>query len=295
LAVDHAVQIFTGEHFSRTVHPWSCSAAPVHDPQTGAILGVLDLTGGDDVAAPQSLVVVRAAVAAIEAELRLQLLARPRGRGPRPQMIELARLAVLGRSDAELRWGDRVVTLSLRHAELLLLLALHPEGRSAEQLAVDLHHSDPPLVTIRAEMSRLRRLLGEQAMTSRPYRLTRPLRTDVEELRTLLVRGAHRKALEHYRGPVLPRSCAPAIEELRAEVAAEVREAILRHGAPEVLASYAESPSGTDDVRALRAAVAALSPGSPRRTMLRARLTLLERAVGPAATSLATRLQPSRS
>ena len=54
LALDHAVQIFGAEHLPRTVTPWSCSAAPIHDPDTGALLGALDLTGGDDVAAPHT-------------------------------------------------------------------------------------------------------------------------------------------------------------------------------------------------------------------------------------------------
>ena len=35
LAIDHAVQIYGSEHFRRPVQPWSCSAAPVHDPVTG--------------------------------------------------------------------------------------------------------------------------------------------------------------------------------------------------------------------------------------------------------------------
>jgi len=36
LAVDHAVQIYGSEHYRRPVQPWSCSAAPVHDPVTGS-------------------------------------------------------------------------------------------------------------------------------------------------------------------------------------------------------------------------------------------------------------------
>ncbi len=64
LALDHSVQIFAAEHLARDVVPWSCSAAPIHDPDTGAILGVLDLTGGDDVAAPRALSLVKATVAA---------------------------------------------------------------------------------------------------------------------------------------------------------------------------------------------------------------------------------------
>jgi transcriptional regulator of acetoin/glycerol metabolism len=44
-AVDHEVQIFATEHFSRLAQPWTCSAAPIHDPRTGHILGAIDVTG----------------------------------------------------------------------------------------------------------------------------------------------------------------------------------------------------------------------------------------------------------
>src|SRR5690625_2080601 len=69
LAVDSPVQIFAAEHFAAVVHPWSCSAAPVHEPITGELLGVIDVTGGDHVAAPHMLTLVRAAVSAAESEL----------------------------------------------------------------------------------------------------------------------------------------------------------------------------------------------------------------------------------
>ena len=45
------VQIFGAEHFNRTVNEWSCSAAPVHDPTSGQVLGAIDITGGHRVAA----------------------------------------------------------------------------------------------------------------------------------------------------------------------------------------------------------------------------------------------------
>ena len=46
LALDRELQIRGSEHFSRVVQPWSCTAVPVHDPATGALLGAIDLTGG---------------------------------------------------------------------------------------------------------------------------------------------------------------------------------------------------------------------------------------------------------
>src|SRR3954451_15258935 len=72
MALDHAVQIYGSEHFRRTVQPWLCSAAPVHDPVSGVLLGAIDITGGDHVASPHVLTLVRAAVAAVESELLLQ-------------------------------------------------------------------------------------------------------------------------------------------------------------------------------------------------------------------------------
>ena len=33
VALDHPVQIFSAEHVLEAVHPWTCSAAPIHDPE----------------------------------------------------------------------------------------------------------------------------------------------------------------------------------------------------------------------------------------------------------------------
>ncbi|MCW2287524.1 hypothetical protein EDF60_2181 [Leucobacter luti] len=82
LALDHAMQVLGAEHFNRAAHEWSCTAAPVHDPRTGAIIGVVDVTGGDNAASPHLLPLLQATLAAIEAELQLAslraLLDRPR-------------------------------------------------------------------------------------------------------------------------------------------------------------------------------------------------------------------------
>ena len=66
-------------------------------------------------------------------------------------------------------WARR---LSRRHAEILLALAsAGPAGRSAADLAEDLFADRTRLTTVRAEMSRLRRLAGS-VLQSNPYRFT---------------------------------------------------------------------------------------------------------------------------
>ena len=77
LALDAELQIRGTEHFSRIVQPWSCTAVPVHDPATGALIGAIDLTGGTQVASPQTLALVRATAVAVENHLALLQLSQP--------------------------------------------------------------------------------------------------------------------------------------------------------------------------------------------------------------------------
>ena len=59
--------------------------------------------------------------------------------------------------------------LSLRHAEILFALARFPQGRSAPQLAEDLYGDRSRVVTVRAEMSRLRKQFAG-LLAAQPYR-----------------------------------------------------------------------------------------------------------------------------
>ena len=76
LAADHAVQIFATEHFMEVVQAWTCSAAPVHDPETGELLGVIDLTGLEKDVHPDSLAVAVSTARAVERHLRYRLQER---------------------------------------------------------------------------------------------------------------------------------------------------------------------------------------------------------------------------
>ena len=275
LALDRSVQIFEAEHFARTVQRWSCSAAPVHDPGTGALLGALDVTGGDYVAAPHILALVRATVAAIEAELRLQRLrgVTPPRDGAPPR--EGAYLTVLGRARPVLYRGGVGVAVSLRHAEILLLLSERPEGATAEELAVQLAEHQLDAVTVRAEVSRLRRIVGADLVGSRPYRLTQRLRSDVGQVRDLLAQRNRAEAVNLCRGPVLPGSQAPGVVELREELWSEIRTSLLRVPDAQLLLECIDLPQGRDDADLLRACLAALPADSAQADHVLARLAVL--------------------
>src|ERR1700733_1089680 len=76
LAAEHAVQVFATEHFNEVVQGWTCAAAPVHDPDTGSVIGVIDLTGEMSTVHPHSMAVATATAQAVGAQLPCQMLDR---------------------------------------------------------------------------------------------------------------------------------------------------------------------------------------------------------------------------
>jgi hypothetical protein len=76
LAADHAVQVFAAEHFNEVVQAWTCAAAPIHDPETGDVLGVVDLTSRMARVHPYSLALAVSTARAAEAQLRAEMYER---------------------------------------------------------------------------------------------------------------------------------------------------------------------------------------------------------------------------
>jgi hypothetical protein len=283
LATGHAAQVFAAEHFTRAVQPWSCSAAPVHDPVTGRLLGALDITGRDPAASPVMLSLVRATVAAMESELAVRALRGAAARAdPQDGPLPLARLRldVLGTSSGSLLRNGERQALTLRHAELLLVLGAHPAGLTGDQLAILLHPGTLSGVTVRAEMSRLRRAVGVIVGESRPYRLAEQIPTDADGVRLRLARGDVAGAVGAYRGPVLPRSEAPGVVALRDELAAELRTSLARTADVQALEAWTLGPVGRDDWGAWQRLLALLPNGSPAWNRARAHADVLDRELG---------------
>ena len=286
LRLDRSVQIHGAEHYNRLVQPWSCTAAPLHDPETRRLLGVIDVTGGAEAVTPQAQLLVDAAARAIESELLVARLRRraeaPKRRASRRAPVR-ATLRVLGRDRAVLETGGASdptasVQLSARHAEILLMLATHRAGLSAERLG-ELVYGDGATESLRPEMVRLRRVVESVAPAlvpaSRPYRLTVDLDTDAQHVVSLLDRGAHRVALAAYAGAVLPDSVAPGVEQVRASVSAALREALIEDASVDVLLAYADTDEAADDAEVLRLCLELLPARSPKRAGVVARLDRL--------------------
>lgn len=270
VAVGEPVQVFGAEHFSRRMHPWTCAAAPVRDPRTGRLLGAVDVTGGDWLAHPHSLAFVRAVACAAEA--RLALL------DPAPGDC----LTTLGRDEALLTGDGREVRLGRRHSEIMALLAHHPEGLSGEELAIALYEDESVSpVTLRAEMSRLRGLLGPRAPLSRPYRTAGPLEADFTAVTRHLACGAVSAALARYPGPVLPASTAPGIVRLRRRIEEQARAAVIARADPGLLTDWVCSPWGAEDIEVWRALASVLPAAGRTAALARVRALDAELAAPP--------------
>ncbi|MCU1406159.1 MAG: transcriptional regulator [Glaciihabitans sp.] len=306
LALDRSIQIQGAEHFSRIVHPWSCSAVPVHDPETGSLLGVIDITGGDDAVAPVTMPLLEATVAAVEAQLHVLRLDRASAgrqtssRTPRPAddpVLPSARvrrsttlhpagalLSVLGREGGRLEVGEEIVALGGRHAEILTLLAWHRDGLSARALATHLYGRADAVPTLRAEMVRLRHTLLPVAenlfLDSKPYRLRGQLELDAHRVLAFLDRGAHRVALAGYGGRLLPVSQSPGIRSIADEVSGRLRDALLTDAAVETLLDYARTEEAAYDLDVWRAVLRLLPPKSPKRIAAVTRIERIEAELG---------------
>ena len=235
-----AVQVFSAEHFVRTHHTWTCTGAPIHDPRSGALLGVVDVSGPAATIHPTTLALVDAVAKLAESQLRehhrrdldqlravaAPILARssgpalavdadgwvaavdavaPRARVAVPKQLGpgRVRLTGLGECDVEPLPGGWLLRVSApgapasrtlveidadppmvrlsgadglwthrptpRHAQMLALLADHPAGLTAARMSELLFGVADRTVTVRAEMSRLRKHVGG-VLVANPYR-----------------------------------------------------------------------------------------------------------------------------
>ncbi len=266
LRLDQPLQILAAEHFARPVQPWTCAAAPIHDPITQAMLGIVDVTGGDAVATPQTLAMVRAAARMAEAELGRLAALTPDTQlwRPSPPWVHVE---ALGRPDCQLLLGGGPRRLSPRHSEILVLLVEHPAGLTGDELAVELYAEDVSTSTMRAELTRLRALLGTDLLDSRPYRLRRALSCDWVTVSNALDAGRPRDALCSYRGPLLPHSDAPGVVAVRTRLERRLRAALLASGELDLIAGWTRSRWGADDLDMWLAQAELADPGSPLATI----------------------------
>ncbi|MDE8670762.1 GAF domain-containing protein [Pseudarthrobacter sp. H3Y2-7] len=263
LLTGQPVQLFSAEHLVRTHHEWACTAAPITDPATGRLLGVLDVSGPLDTLSADTLRMVRCAVRVAETLLGTHdggasLGALPSIRAPRASVrrpsVGVESLELLGDKPAALFADGSRVPLTLRRAEILALLDSRAQGWSAEELTYELHGDAGTPQAIRTEMFRVRSMLGD-AVESSPYRLAADLtrRSDSGRVLRLLREGLVEEALEAYTAPLLSRSGAMTVQLLRDQLDLAVGSAVRASGDAEMLIRWLSTDMGRADFEAVEA------------------------------------------
>jgi hypothetical protein len=252
--------VFSAEHYAPIVHNWVCWAAPVHDPVSGAQLGVVDLSTTWDRTHPIGLATARVLARLIETAMPLSAANPMLADRDGPAGLQLR---LLGNAEATLD-GSRLL-LNRRQTEILAILALHPDGLSLDRLHALVYGDQAvTLSTLKAEVSHLRAALGGQ-LASRPYRLTLPVVTDIDDVLDALRRGDVASAVARYGGDLLPGTESPALTELGEYVAVAVREALIADPQPSAVIRYSElAPYDTEVVEVCLGALGdRLHPAAP--------------------------------
>jgi hypothetical protein len=260
--------VFSAEHYAPIVHNWVCWAAPVHDPATGTQLGVVDLSTTWDRTHPIGLATARVLARLIETAMPLSATHPTLEEQDGPTGLQLR---LLGNAEATLD-GSRLL-LNRRQTEILAILALHPDGLSLDRLHA-LVYGDQPVTpsTLKAEVSHLRAALGGQ-LASRPYRLTLPVATDIDDVLDALERGDAAAAIACYGGDLLPGTESPALAELGEYVAVAMREALLANPEPAAVIRYSELAPYDSEV--IEVCLAALGDRPhPAKPLLKGRLAV---------------------
>lgn len=164
---------------------------------------------------------------------------------------------------------------TLRPAEILTALALHPDGLSGEQLTLMLYGEEGNPTTVRGEIHRLRSSLGADLLLTRPYRLATVPDADFLRVRAAVREGRATDALDACHGELLPRSDAPAVRELRDELVAGLRRAVLAAGDVELLHRFTGHPLGEHDLEVHEELLERLGHDDPRRAAVAARVERL--------------------
>jgi transcriptional regulator of acetoin/glycerol metabolism len=273
-------QLFSAEHLVRTHHDWACTAAPIRDPFTGEVVGVLDVSGPFESVTPDSLRMVRCGVRLAEELLKSAgapaagHLTLPEHGGLRSTLM----LRLLGDSpSAELDGGARL-PLTLRRAEVLGLLASRTQGWSADELAYRLHGEDGAAAAVRTEMHRIRSILGN-LVEPNPYRFSSAVRvvTDASVVAGHLREGRVTEALAAYPAKLLNRSVNLSIELMRDELNEAVGASVRSSGDASLMMQWCASDMGAADTAAAAAMASLSGPDDPRYQLVRARMERMDR------------------
>lgn len=229
--------VFSNEHYMSSIHDWVCYAAPIIDPYSKHVLGVIDLStvwknhnSLGLLAAERCASIIQSALLEYQTQ---QLYIRAFGV---PQVL----------------FNNKVLILTPRQIEILTILTLCPQGLTLDTLHQALYgERKVSMGTLKAEMSQLRDILGGM-LGSRPYRILAHVEADFLQAEQALDSAYIETALKLCSGVMLAKTESPFLCSWRDCMESRLSAAIFRANETDVLLKHiARYPDAIDAIERL--------------------------------------------
>ena len=229
--------VFSNEHYMSSIHDWVCYAAPIIDPFSKQVLGVIDLSTTWDHHNSLGVLAAERCAAIIQSALQ----------GDQQQQLFIRAFSV-----PQVMFNGKIIVMTPRQIEILTILALCPQGMNLESLHQALYgERKVSMGTLKAEMSQLREILGG-LLGSRPYRLLAHVEADFLQMENALDSGYTESAMKLCQGVFLSKTESPFLTAWRDCLESRLSDAIFKASEPDHLLKHlAHSPEAIDAVERL--------------------------------------------
>ncbi|WP_026253474.1 transcriptional regulator [Acinetobacter bouvetii] len=229
--------VFSNEHYMASIHDWVCYAAPIIDPYSKQILGVIDLSTTWKNHNSLGLLAAERCASIIQSALQEQYKQQ---------------LYIRAFSASQVLFNGKVLVMTPRQIEILTILALCPQGMTLDTLHQALYGERKVSIgTLKAEMSQLRDVLGGM-LGSRPYRILANVEADFLLAEQALDAGYTESALKLCSGVFLAKTESPFLCAWRDCLESRLSDAIFKANETDVLLRHvARFPEAIDAVERL--------------------------------------------
>lgn len=242
--------VFSNEHYMRSIQDWVCYAAPIIDPYSKQMIGVIDLSTTWKKHNNLGLLAAERCASIIQTSLLT---------------IQQQRLFIRSFHIPQVLFNGKIVVLTPRQIEILCILALCPQGLNLENLHQALYgERKVSLGTLKAEMSQLREMLGSM-LCSRPYRLNHQIDADFLQAEQALNAGYIETALTLCSGVFLAKTESPFLCAWRDCLESRLSNAIFKTQQTDVLFRHlSRCPQAIDAVERLMELIPEHHPAQQR-------------------------------
>ena len=229
--------VFSNEHYMESIHDWVCYAAPIIDPYSKQVLGVVDLSTTWKKHNSLGVLAAERCASIIQTALIDQ---------------QRQHLYIRAFSTPQIFFNGKSLVLTPRQIEILAILVLCPNGLNLENLHQALYGERKVSIgTLKAEMSQLRDILGGM-LGSRPYRLLADVEADFLLAEQALDSGYVASALQLYKGVFLAKTESPFLCAWRDCLESRLSDAIFKTTETDLLLKHvAHFPEAIDAVERL--------------------------------------------